>query len=56
MEAVGTRMHRGRTTWVWDVVFADSQERICALTRMTIAVRPAPDGHVLVRDRFGSEG
>ena len=32
--------HRGRTTWVWDVEMRDDQGRICALTRMTIAVRP----------------
>ena len=42
--AKATRMHRGRTTWVWDVTFTDEQGRACALTRMTIAVRPLPDG------------
>jgi 1,4-dihydroxy-2-naphthoyl-CoA hydrolase len=31
--------HRGRTTWVWEVDFTDDQERLCALCRMTIAVR-----------------
>lgn len=31
--------HRGRTTWVWEVEIADDQERLCALVRMTIAVR-----------------
>jgi 1,4-dihydroxy-2-naphthoyl-CoA hydrolase len=31
--------HRGRTTWVWDVRFSDDAGRLCALTRMTIAVR-----------------
>jgi uncharacterized protein (TIGR00369 family) len=41
VEAIGTRLHRGRTTWVWDVSFTDSQGRACAVTRMTIAVRPA---------------
>jgi 1,4-dihydroxy-2-naphthoyl-CoA hydrolase len=35
-----TRVHRGRTTWVWDVRFSDDQDRTCAVTRMTIAVRP----------------
>jgi 1,4-dihydroxy-2-naphthoyl-CoA hydrolase len=40
VHAHATRMHRGRTTWVWDVRFSDDQERLCALTRMTIAVRP----------------
>ncbi len=38
--ATATRLHRGRTTWVWDVRFEDELGRLCALTRMTIAVRP----------------
>jgi 1,4-dihydroxy-2-naphthoyl-CoA hydrolase len=37
-----TRVHRGRTTWVWDVRFSDDADRTCAVTRMTIAVRPLP--------------
>src|SRR5215211_1159003 len=32
--------HRGRTTWVWDCEISDDQGRLCALVRMTIAVRP----------------
>jgi uncharacterized protein (TIGR00369 family) len=44
IHATATRVHRGRTTWVWDVRFSDEQDRTCAVTRMTIAVRPAPDG------------
>src|ERR1700739_2384365 len=39
IHAVAERVHRGRTTWVWDVRFRDDEERLCALTRMTIAVR-----------------
>jgi 1,4-dihydroxy-2-naphthoyl-CoA hydrolase len=42
VNARGTRLHRGRTTWVWDVLFTDDQGRSCAVTRMTIAVRPVP--------------
>jgi len=34
------RRHRGRTTWIWDVEISDDSGRLCALTRMTIAVRP----------------
>jgi uncharacterized protein (TIGR00369 family) len=34
--------HRGRTTWVWEAEILDSEERICALAQMTIAVRPNP--------------
>jgi uncharacterized protein (TIGR00369 family) len=34
------RRHRGRTTWIWDVEISDDAGRLCALSRMTIAVRP----------------
>jgi 1,4-dihydroxy-2-naphthoyl-CoA hydrolase len=43
VHAHATRLHRGRTTWVWDVHFSDDAGRLCAITRMTIAVRPLPD-------------
>jgi 1,4-dihydroxy-2-naphthoyl-CoA hydrolase len=43
VHAHATRLHRGRTTWVWDVRFSDDAGRLCAVTRMTIAVRPLPD-------------
>jgi uncharacterized protein (TIGR00369 family) len=33
------RLHRGRTTWVWDVRFSDDEGRLCAVSRVTIAVR-----------------
>ena len=42
IHATATRLHRGRTTWVWDVVFTDDAGRRCAMTRMTVAVRPLP--------------
>jgi uncharacterized protein (TIGR00369 family) len=42
VHAHATRIHRGRTTWMWDVTFSDDSGRTCALTRMTIAVRPLP--------------
>jgi 1,4-dihydroxy-2-naphthoyl-CoA hydrolase len=42
VHAHATRLHRGRTTWIWDVKFSDDSGRTCALTRMTIAVRPQP--------------
>jgi 1,4-dihydroxy-2-naphthoyl-CoA hydrolase len=44
VHAHATRVHRGRTTWVWDVRFSDDADHACAVTRMTIAVRPRPDG------------
>jgi 1,4-dihydroxy-2-naphthoyl-CoA hydrolase len=42
VHASATRVHRGRTTWVWDVRFSDEDDHTCAVTRMTIAVRPLP--------------
>jgi 1,4-dihydroxy-2-naphthoyl-CoA hydrolase len=44
IHARALRRHRGRTTWIWDVEIADDEGRTCALTRMTIAVRPRRDG------------
>jgi 1,4-dihydroxy-2-naphthoyl-CoA hydrolase len=44
VHAAGTPRHRGRTTWVWDVEFTDDGGRVCALSRVTLAVRPAPKG------------
>ncbi len=44
IHARATRVHRGRTTWVWDVRFSDDADRTCAVTRMTIAVRAPRDG------------
>lgn len=37
-----TVRHRGRTTWVWDCELSDDDDQLCALVRMTIAVRPRP--------------
>lgn len=42
INAVATRRHKGRTTWVWEVDITDDQDRLCAVIRMTIAVRPLP--------------
>lgn len=39
VHAVARRRHRGRTTWVWEVDITDDDGRLCALVRMTIAVR-----------------
>jgi 1,4-dihydroxy-2-naphthoyl-CoA hydrolase len=44
VHAHAARVHRGRTTWVWDVTFTDDDGRTCAITRMTIAVRAMDDG------------
>jgi uncharacterized protein (TIGR00369 family) len=39
IHATARARHRGRTTWVWEVEIADDEQRLCALVRMTIAVR-----------------
>ena len=41
IHAVARRRHRGRTTWVWEVEISDDDGRLCALVRMTIAIREA---------------
>ena len=43
VHAEATRLHRGRTSWLWDVRMSDDQDRLCALSRVTLAVRPRPD-------------
>lgn len=42
IEVIARARHRGRTTWVWEAEVRDSQDRVCALSQMTIAVRPRP--------------
>ena len=42
IHAEARRRHRGRTTWLWEVDFTDDDRRLCAVTRVTIAVRPIP--------------
>ena len=39
IHATGRRRHKGRTTWVWEVDITDDDDRLCALVRMTVAVR-----------------
>jgi 1,4-dihydroxy-2-naphthoyl-CoA hydrolase len=39
IHAVARVMHRGRTTWVWEVEIHDDAGRLCVVTRMTVAVR-----------------
>jgi 1,4-dihydroxy-2-naphthoyl-CoA hydrolase len=43
VNAVGHPRHRGRTTWIWDVELTDDAGTVCALVRMTVAVRPRRD-------------
>lgn len=44
VHATATARHRGRTSWVWDVEMSDEGGRLLALSRMTIAIRPMPEG------------
>jgi uncharacterized protein (TIGR00369 family) len=39
IHGLARRRHRGRTTWVWDVELTDDDGRLCAISRVTIAVR-----------------
>ena len=41
VRAEARRRHRGRTSWVWEVEFSDDDGRLCALSRVTMAIRPA---------------
>ena len=43
-EARAVARHRGRTTWIWSVEIVDDDGRLCALAKMTMAVRPARKG------------
>lgn len=42
IHATARRRHRGRTIWIWDVELTDDEGRLCALSRVTVAVRSAP--------------
>lgn len=44
IRARAARRHAGRSTWIWDVEITDDAGRLCAMVRMTIAVRPPPGG------------
>lgn len=42
VHAHARRRHRGRTTWMWEVDITDDAGHLCAVVRMTIAVRDLP--------------
>jgi uncharacterized protein (TIGR00369 family) len=42
IHALARCRHKGRTTWVWEVDITDDEARLCAVVRMTIAVRDLP--------------
>ena len=39
VHAEGRPRHRGRTSWIWDVDFSDDEGRLCATSRVILAVR-----------------
>jgi uncharacterized protein (TIGR00369 family) len=39
VRGAGRAIHQGRTTWVWDIEMRDDDDRLCATSRVTIAVR-----------------
>jgi uncharacterized protein (TIGR00369 family) len=43
IHALARVMHRGRTTWVWEVEISDDDGELCALTRVTLAIRDRSD-------------
>lgn len=40
IRAEAIAIQQGSTTWIWDVTMRDDQDRVCAVSRVTIAVRP----------------
>lgn len=44
IHVIARARHRGRTTWMWEVDLLDDAERLCAASRVTVAVRDAPSG------------
>src|SRR6187455_1071562 len=41
VHAEGRSRHSGRSTWVWEFDITDDEGRLCALVRMTVALRDA---------------
>ena len=44
LTSTATRIHGGRTTQLWDVEHRDEEGRLCATSRVTIALREAAAG------------
>ena len=51
VHALASCKHAGRTTWVWEVEMTDDAGRLCAISRVTVAVRAlGPSGARAVAD------
>lgn len=44
LRAVGTPLHRGRTTQVWDIRIVDEEDRLVCVSRCTVALVEAREG------------
>jgi 1,4-dihydroxy-2-naphthoyl-CoA hydrolase len=42
VHAEAVAIHRGRTSWLWDVEMRNDEGKLCATSRVTIAVRETP--------------
>jgi 1,4-dihydroxy-2-naphthoyl-CoA hydrolase len=42
VHAEAQRLHRGKSTWLWEVYLKDDEDRLCAVSRITLAIRPRP--------------
>ena len=40
--AIGTPLHRGRTTMIWDIKIMDEEERLICVSRCTVAIIQKP--------------
>jgi len=47
LTAVGIPVHRGRTTYVWDIRISDENDKLICISRCTVAIvdRPPDDGN-----------
>ncbi len=43
IHAEARRLHGGKTTWLWEVFLKDDDDKLCAVSRVTLAVRPRPE-------------
>ncbi|MDP1819228.1 MAG: PaaI family thioesterase [Acidimicrobiales bacterium] len=44
LHGVGRPLHTGRTSWIWDVEIRDQDDRLCARSTVTMAVRDGTYG------------
>ncbi|MDP9479305.1 MAG: PaaI family thioesterase [Actinomycetota bacterium] len=42
VHAEAKRLHRGRSMRLWEVSLKDDDGRLCAVSRVTLAIRPRP--------------